>query len=236
MEIDYQSQVTRSRRRRWLAAIPSTDFVAAVTAVAAVITIGASIVGGTVKPETMFYLRWSVVGASVAAMLLGLVICFKTALEYKRRTYDPSLIIQFQRAFDNLEQKQIRANAAKACDEFLRSGSTMDHIEADRWGQLPQTARNAVEPVLDFFTDLGFYLYGDHFSDEVVHHHFFYWIQGWYSVLKPYIEYYQRSTPTAYPTIILLHGRTAEIERKSGGQSLLLTSIEEKLAFLQSEL
>jgi|SRR5581483_2414060 len=236
MEPDYHAQVTWSRFRRWLAAIPSTDFVAAVTAVAAVITIGASIVGGSVKPETLVYLYWSLLGAGIAAILLGLVIYFKTALEYKRRTYEPTVIIQFQQAFDDLEQKKIRANAAKACDEFLRSGSTMEHVETERWKTLPQAAKHAVEPVLDFFSDLGFYLYGDHFSDEVVHHHLFYWIRGWYSVLKPFIQHYQSTEPAAYSTIPLLHGRTAEIEKSSGGRSLLLTSLEEKLEFLRSEL
>jgi hypothetical protein len=232
----YKSMVTRSRIRRWLAAIPSTDFVAALTAVAAVITIGASIVGGNVRPEVMVYLSKSVWAAGIAGIILFVVIWFKTALEYKRRTFDPSAITQFQKAFDELEQQEIRAGAAKVCDDFLRSSQTMPHVEVDTWGQLPETGRHHVERILDYFTDLGFYLNGDQFSDEVVHHHLFFWIRGWYSVLKPYIEFYQRTEPVAYRNIDILYGRVAEIEKQSGGTKLLLETAQEKLEFLSNEL
>jgi len=42
--------------------------------------------------------------------------------------------------------------------------------------------------------DMGFYLNGDVFSEEMAHHNFFHWIRGWYSVLKSYIEVYQEET------------------------------------------
>ena len=228
--------VSDSRFRRWLSAIPSADFVAALTAVAAVITIGASVVGGNVKAEAMVYLSKSLWAAGFAGVILIFVIWFKTALEYRRRTYDPSAITQFQKAFDELEQQEIRAGAAKACDDFLRSGQTMPHVETDRWGQLPEAGRHHVERLLDYFTDLGFYLNGDHFSDEVVHHHLFFWIRGWYSVLKPYIEFYQRTEPAAYRHIDMLYGRVAEIEKQSGATKLLLETTQEKLEFLSNEL
>ena len=72
-----------------------------------------------------------------------------------------------------------------------------------------------VEPVLDFFEDLGFYLRGDQFSDEVAHHHFFHSIRGWYSNLESYVEYYRnvRNENAAYENIKPLHERLSRIEK-----------------------
>jgi hypothetical protein len=95
---------------------------------------------------------------------------------------------------------------------------------------------------LDFFEDLGYYLNGDVFSDELTHHNFFHWIRGWYSVLKTYIEFYQEEKEgedekTTYCWIESLYQRTAEIE-KEGTQKpkLWLTKLEDMQDFLESEM
>ncbi len=223
-----------SKGKRLLAAVPLADFLAAVVALATVITIGASIVGGTVKPETLHYLVISgVVAVVLFPVLLVLLFC-KTWLEYQRRRYDPSLIWMFQKEFDALEGK--RKEAAAVCFDFLQ-WELDEKDETKRWAKTEAGNRLAVEPVLDFFEDVGFYLTGDQFSDDVTHHNFFHWIRGWYSVLNPYIEYYQsaKGEKAAYTHVENLYRRTAEIERRYSKSLPLLLTNEAKLDFLKEE-
>jgi hypothetical protein len=223
-----------SKFKRLLAAVPIADLLATVVAVAAVITIGASIVGGSIKPETLLYLKFSETVAWILLVVFAVILASKTWLEYQRRVYDPSMIWTFQKEFDALEDK--RKEAAIVCLEFLRSNST-ERDETKRWAETDLTERIKVEPILDCFEDVGFYLAGDQFSDMVAHHNFFHWIRGWYCILAPYIEYYQitKGERSAYIHIEKLFWRTAEIERRCSPPQLLLTNNAQKIEFLREE-
>jgi len=182
-------------------------------------------------PESQFalsVLHWGV----VVGVLLFLLIVVKTWLEYRKRTYDPTLIFQFQREFDALEEKDVRIDAANVCITFLKLPE-----DSRKWKSLPRKEQEKLEPVLDFFEDLGFYLNGDQFSDEVAHHHFFHAIRGWYSNLESYIKYYRedRHQEAAYENIQPLYERVSRIEKKYNKPILWLNTDDEKLEFLKEE-
>jgi len=231
----YKIVVWFSRLRRVLASIPIADLLAFFVALAAILTIGASIVGGNVKPETLPFWEKSKSIAKVFAWVLGPVLLCKTWLEYNRRKYDPALIFQLQEDFEELDPK--REEAATVCIAFLQRAGEENEKEKERWKLVNPREREKVEPVLDFFEDVGFYLKGDQFSDEVVHHNCHHWIRGWYSVLKGYIECVHdvQKEKAAYVWIEPLFGRMSEIEKHYPDPQLLLTETKDKIEFLLSE-
>jgi hypothetical protein len=229
--------VEATRKSRRVSSRPIGDVIAALAALATVATVGASIVGGNAS-GLMGYFIGALVLAALCLVFLVRMVKVKTDTEYKRRTFDPVSIAFLQTAFDQLENDDKRDRAAKVCLKFLKT----EGEEKDRWKQIPKTEREEVEPVLDFFEDVGYYLNGDVFSDEIAHHNFFHWIRGWYSVLKSYIEFYQEEKDgedekTTYCWIESLYQRTAEIE-KEGTQKpkLWLTNLKDKQDFLESEM
>ena len=171
----------------------------------------------------------------VIALLLVVILVVKTRLEYRRRTYDPTVILVFQKQFDEMDEDNIRKDAANVCGRYLELPDTDD--EKYRWLKIEDDDRDKLEPVLDFFEDLGFYLAGDQFSDEVTHHHFFPWIRGYYSILKPYIDYYRdkENEKATYVFIEQLYERVCEIEKTFPTVKLLLDTKIEKLEFLRDE-
>ena len=230
-----------TRKGQWFSAkltrvfgsFPTIDLIYSLLVVAAVITIAATLIGGrNMTPEnnaTVLYIFWTAV---VIGVFLILVIIIKTWLEYRRKTYDPALIFQFQKEFDLLEEKGSRLQAAKACMAFLNMPKA-----SRNWETLSSKDHEKVERLLDFFEDVGFYLNGDQFSDEVTHHHFFHWIRGWYSNLDSYIDYYRntRNQQAAYENIHVLYDRVSRIEKKYEKPILWLSTDEEKLEFLKEE-
>ncbi len=233
LPMKYKLVVWLSKGRRVLASIPIADLLAFAVSVAAILTIGASIVGGNVKPETLPFWTASKSVAKWFAIILIPILISKTWLECNRRRYDPALIFTLQKDFESLETK--RAEAATVCIAFLRKTDEPD--ETKRWTLVDSREREKVEPVLDFFEDVGFYLHGDQFSDDVVHHNCHHWVRGWYSVLKPYIDYVHnvQKEKAAYVWIEALFGRLTEIEKHYPDPQTLLTDTKDKIEFLLSE-
>jgi hypothetical protein len=219
--------------KRGFTSFPVLELIYALLAITAVATIAAILIGGrNMTPESTQFalsvLHWAV----FIGIVLFLLIVVKTWLEYRRRTYDPTLIFQFQKEFDLLEEKCIRADGAKVCISFLERSE-----DSRQWKTVPRPEQEKLEPVLDFFEDLGFYLNGDQLSDEVAHHHFFHVLRGWYSNLELYIKYYRedRKQEAAYENIEPLYERVARIEKKYQRPILWLNSDKEKLEFLKEE-
>jgi hypothetical protein len=176
-------------------------------------------------------LMWHLLEVAIGiGAVLVLLLVVKTRLEYRRRTYDPTLIFEFQKTFDSLEDE--RCQAARVCMAFLDAPQ-----DSRNWRAVPKKKQEKVEPVLDFLEDLGFYLCGDQLSDEVTHHHFFHWIRGWYSNLESYIEYYRnvRHEAAAYENIKSLHHRVSRIEKLYDKPRLWLQTDQEKREFLNEE-
>jgi uncharacterized integral membrane protein len=216
-----------AKLRRALTSIPTADLLAAILVVVAIVTIAAILVGGNQNAP----LTWIVLTAAiVTGITLVALLVIKTRLEYRRRTYDPTLTFEFQRMFDSLEEA--RCEAARVSRSFLDIPA-----QSRKWEAVPKRDREKLEPVLDFLEDLGFYLQGDQFSDEVAHHSFFHWIRGWYSNLESYVEYYRtaKNEMAAYEHIKMLHARVSEIEKRYEKAKLWLTTDQEKLDFLKEE-
>lgn len=69
-----------------------------------------------------------------------------------------------------------------------------------------------IDDALDFFEDLGFYVEGDQISPEVAHQAFYYWIEGYYTAARQYIEFRQKTSPTAWDHFKPLYDITSEVE------------------------
>jgi len=219
-----------AKMRRALTSIPTADLLAAILVVATIATIAVTLIGERRAPENA-PLIWIVFkSVIVIAVILVVLLVIKTRLEYRRRTYNPSLAFEFDKMFNSLEDA--RSEAAKVCKSLLAVPG-----QSRNWEAIPEGDRVKVEPVLDFLEDLGFYLEGDQFSDEVIHHHFFHWIRGWYSNLESYVQYYRevRNQMAAYGHIKVLYARVSEIEKRHEKPQLWLATDQEKLAFLKEE-
>jgi len=134
--------------------------------------------------------------------LLVLIIC-QSYLEYKKRTYDPTLVLRYQDIFDDLIPA--RRTAAKAILD------KQDNAILDK--QDEQDLVN-IEEVLDFFEDLGFYLEAEQFTAEVLHHHFYHWIRVYLDpkVVNAYVDKERNLQPARWDHLELLLTAVAKIE------------------------
>lgn len=218
-----------------MTAIPIADLLTVILIVVAVVAIGATFIGGNANPQTMPYLwtAWRV--AFWTGVVLIVLLILKTRVEYKRRKFDYTLAFIFDEWFEKLKSQ--RSEAAKVCKRYLDLKSQKGEVE--KWGDIAVDDREKVEPVLDFFEDLGFYLHGDQISDEVAHHHYYHWLLGYYSVLESYIEFYHKHDPNGEPSgyvwIGPLFDRLSEIEKTRPRPTLILKSYEAKTDFLKEE-
>jgi len=220
-----------AKLRRFHTSIPTGDLQTAIIVVVGIVTLVAPFLGGNMTSENspVVWMAFKV-AVVVGLVLIGLLL-IKTRLEYRRRTYDPTLMLEFQRIFDGLEDE--RDQAAKVCMTFLK---TPEHER--KWASVKKIDREKVEPVLDWLDDLGFFLHGDQISDEVIHHAFFHWIRGWYSNLEAHAKYCQEveNEKAAYEHIKPLLDRISEIEKRYERTKLWLSTDTEKLDFLEDEL
>jgi hypothetical protein len=213
--------------------MPVPEFLTVLGLIVGVVTICATAAAGNTTVETHFLKLSFWLGIVILGSLLVLLIP-KWINEYRSQTYNPDLIFKFQEYFDKIEPA--RSEAAKVCAEFLNLEKD-GRDETRKWELIGGDKRDKLEVVLDFFEDLGFYLNGDQFSEEVAHHHFHHWIRGYYSILKSYIKFYQDSEgdQSAYVWIKILFDRTSVIEKRYENPKLLLDTKEEKIDFLSGE-
>jgi hypothetical protein len=116
-----------------------------------------------------------------------LLLCLKWFFTYKKLTYDPTWILQFQKRFDDLEET--RKKSALILKEYQ---GKMGDIEKY------QSIFFIIEDVLDVFEDVGFYVKGDQISPEVAHHHFYHWVRGYWNTAHDYIEALRKKETKAY--------------------------------------
>jgi hypothetical protein len=114
-----------------------------------------------------------------------------TIFRFRQLTYDTTWAEKLQERFDKLESDGVRANAAKILKDYH------GHL-TDKKNHAKMTE---IEPVLDFFEDLGFYVSGDQISPEVAHHYFYHWLRGYWIAAQKYINQYRRSEPKTYKYI-----------------------------------
>ncbi|MGA3284730.1 MAG: hypothetical protein ABSD57_09770 [Verrucomicrobiota bacterium] len=228
------SIVRLSKAGRIAKTMPVPEFLTVLGLIVGTVTICATVATGQATPQVTLILKSSFwLGVFVFISLVVFLIP-KWMMEYRCRTYDPNLIFNFQEYFDKIEPA--RSEAAKVCAEYLNLEKD-GRDEIQKWEMIDGDKRDKLEPILDFFDDLGFFLKGDQFSDEVAHHYFHHWIRGYYNILKSYIKFYQESEgdQSAYVWIKPLFERTSVIEKQYESPKLLLDTKEEKIDFLRGE-
>jgi len=90
--------------------------------------------------------------------------------------YDPTLALHFEKELF-YEMNEQRGAAAAVL---------LLHAQYGDWEKVPRASD--IEPVFDFFDNLGFYLYGSQISDRVLHQSFCHWILLYYQDGCSYIR------------------------------------------------
>jgi len=218
-----------------LSSLPLPELLTILGLIFADFTIAAILATGNVSANTSLLLNRCIWMGLVVTVALFIVLIPKTILEYQKRTYDYDLISKYDEKFESLDHA--RRKAAKTCKDYLNLDKPGTN-EVNKWEFIEKRDRSHIEPVLDFFEDLGFYLKGDLFSDYIVHHYFYHWIRGYYSIIQSYIEFYcdESGDKLAYNHIKLLFQRVSVIEQENECPKLLLDSKEEKIDFIDDEL
>jgi hypothetical protein len=88
------------------------------------------------------------------------LLALQTYAEYRRRTYDATLVLKFVEKFDGDGMKHTRSRAAK----FLKENKEQLADEA--------CFSQDIDDLFDFFDDLGFFMTGDQITPESVNHAF----------------------------------------------------------------
>jgi hypothetical protein len=144
-------------------------------------------------------------GLVVFIIFLTIVAVLQTREKYLRATYDPSLALRYWEAFEKMRETGARRKAALTLRNYK---DDLDKITKKRHELAP------IDPVLDLFEDIGFYLRGHQISDEVVHHFFQRWIRGYYLTAKPYLIAWQNKEPAKWEHWPSLFDAVQYIERE----------------------
>lgn len=193
---------------------------------AAVLVAGGATIGGVIVAGGAFFLASEPVTVPpwvIGALVGGLVLMGLNAwAEYKQRTYDPSLAMRFDEKFWS---EAIISKRKKAADTLLNQTGNLRRIERDLI---------AVDDILDFLEDLGFFQHGHQVSPEIMHHLFYHWIRGYYIATRDRIYAWQREEPARWCHIKELYEMTDCIEgrfdkgKKELSQDQIKTFLEEE--------
>jgi len=155
------------------------------------------------------------------------LLAFQMAAEYWRRTYDPTLMTKLDEKFDGEEMRRTRSKAAQALkDDHARLASD-------------EYVSSTIDDILDFFEEVGFFMQGDQITPEVAHHAFHYWVRGYYSAAKKYLETAQKAEPSNWEFVERLFKITNEVEReraKKRGKREILRDDAGIAEFLEEEI
>lgn len=163
-------------------------------------------------------------GLIVAAIVTLILLAIQWRFEYRKRTYDPTWALKFDDLFVSNQMRERRSRAAVVLK--TKASQSRD----------PTFRSKEIDEILDFFEDLGFYMRGDQITPEVTHHAFFYWIDGYYSATRDYIEMSQHASPTHWEFVSELFETTFEVEMKrSKGKCKRFLDANELSIFLDEE-
>ena len=153
--------------------------------------------------KTQLFVGFYLVKATLLVGLVGMIALIAQCwAEYRRRTYDPSWVVSFDRNFNSQEMKKVRSRAAS----FLKNNS--NQLRSD------DVSSGDLDDVLDFIEDLGFYVVGDQMTPEVAHHAFHTWVRGYYAAARDYIESVQEHSPTMWEHINSLLEMLDQVEKE----------------------
>lgn len=129
---------------------------------------------------------------------------------YRRRTHEPQLVLRFQDTWESDQGHTLRKRAGKAMQKLKGQLADIDSHER---------ALSDIDEALDVLEDVGFYMFGDQISPEAAHHHFFYWISGYWHCARDYIDAIRKADPTRWENLGQLYETTLAIERGLTGRS-----------------
>lgn len=149
--------------------------------------------------------------ASVIVIIAIGLLGWQTWIEYRRKTYDSTLILDYQDRFDALSET--REKAARVVVQHI--DSRIDYKEL-----------KAVEDILDLMENLGFYLKADQLTPEAVHHHSYHWIRIYLQPLQDYIQQKRQDEAPRWSHLESLFDEVNELEateRKVPKERLVLS-------------
>lgn len=103
----------------------------------------------------------------------------QTRFGYVRRTHDPTWALKYQEMWDAPDTCRRRSIAAGILEDLRCELSNLSKHEG---------ALAGIDDAIDVLEDVGFYVLGDQISPEAAHHHFYYWIQGYWCCAHDYIR------------------------------------------------
>jgi len=142
--------------------------------------------------------------AVLLVMAITVVAC-QTWFEYRRRTHDPTWILQYQKMFDEMTTQ--RCLAAKT---LIEQKGHLGDLEGK------EDVLDKIDDVLDFFEDVGFYQKGGQISPETAHHHFYHWLRMYWQASREYVEAWQNKEGARWNHIGGLFEITSEVEMREG--------------------
>jgi hypothetical protein len=166
-----------------------------------------------------------------AILTVGLIAWLaKTWSGYIRITHDPTWALTYQNTWDSDDGYRRRRVAAVAIETYKA-----DLTNVRDYG----TKLSDIDDALDILEDIGFYVFGGQISPEAAHHHFFYWIQGYWCCVVDYVKSIQVDDPTRWENLERLFNVTSVVEiqrsrRKLSADKLWLTDVR-KHEFLDEE-
>ena len=165
-------------------------------------------------------------------LVIGVVVwLLQTWFGYNRRTHDPTWALKYQNIWEGGDACEKRSLAAVTIEAY---GNQLSDVE--RYA----VALSDIDDALDILEDIGFYVFGDQISPEAAYHHFYYWIQGYWSCAGGYMKAMQKDRdPTRWQNIepLFLVTSSVEIEKrrpKPTRQSLFLDYLDRQ-KFLAEE-
>jgi hypothetical protein len=149
---------------------------------------------------------------AIGVVAVGL-LALRAWSEYRQQTYSPKWISSmFWNEFDSESTKEARYLAAKTLKAY--EGEKLRLALGKKDPDLEHPDLVNIDDALDFFEDLGFYVEGDQISPEVAHQAFYYWIEGYYTASKEYIEFRQKTSVTTWDHFKPLYEVTSEVEAR----------------------
>jgi hypothetical protein len=137
---------------------------------------------------------WVLLAVWAALML------FQMNAEYRKRTYDPTLLLRFTDEFHGEEMEGMRCEASR----FLKTNV----------GRPAGEASSELSKLFDFFDQVGFLLQGDQFTAESAHHAFHHWIRGYWSAARDYASAAQAKDPSLWEFVEVVFDMTDQIEKE----------------------
>jgi hypothetical protein len=156
---------------------------------------------------------WLPISLSAAGVIISLS-AFAYQVHRARFNQSVDLLFRLENDFFGAAKRNQRANAARE----LAEGRPLE-----------------AEPILDFFETMALLLRRKALDAEMVWHTFYYWIDNYYEVLRPYIEERQSREPLVWQDLPGLVLTVRRIQASRLGRSPSARTEDEMAAFLHEE-